>query len=139
MPKKVIFSGKSPDTFFDIGGRSLNLYDVKIWSICCKKASYGITALQCRRALWLWRKKVVIQHCCNVVSILNLSNQGMNLRSYLGPLGPHVGYRWVRLGLRTSKNIGSGSGTGSGRFQNRFSGSRTFCSIVAHPGHLRMW
>ena len=54
--------------------------------------------------------------------------------SVWGHLGPHVGYRWIRLGSWTAKNIGSG--TGSNRFLNRFSGSRTFCSITAEPGHL---
>ena len=57
----------------------------------------------------------------------------------LGPLGPHMGYRWNRLSPRITKIMDTFSRTGSNWFYDWFVVFRfgTFCSIMAHPGQLQ--
>ena len=52
-------------------------------------------------------------------------------------LGPHMGYRWIRLDPRNSKTWEQKPFSGSNRFYDRFSGSARFALLWLTQGSYR--
>ena len=55
----------------------------------------------------------------------------------LGPLGPHMIHRWIRLDPRNSKTWKQKPFSGSNRFYDRFSGSERFALLWLTQGSYR--
>ena len=67
---------------------------------------------------------------------------GVEESEEVGPLGPHMGYRWVRADPRITPGWADPGNSGSGTGKSGKTGksvSRPFCFITAELGHLQTW